>query len=179
MRLKESPDLNFRRPDMTSHLLLVACASAVIGCCLIAGVFLAFSDFVMKSLYAANPAGGIESMQMINRKVYGSIFLTLLIAMSAASVVLALYAAFGMTGPSVVWIIAGCALYVIGVFLVTVVFNVPMNQRLDGMSHASAETAAYWATYATSWTLWNHVRTLASAGAAVCFLIGCLVLNGG
>lgn len=164
---------------MTSHLILVACATAVIGCGLVAGVFLAFSDFVMKSLYAASPAGGVEAMQMINRKVYGSIFLTLLIAMAVASVGLALYAALGMTGPPAVWIIAGCTLYAIGVFLVTVVFNVPMNQRLDAMNHASVETAAYWSTYATSWTLWNHVRTFASAGAAICFLIGCIVLNGG
>jgi len=164
---------------MTSHLVLVASATAVIGCGLIAGVFLAFSDFVMKSLYAASPAGGIEAMQMINRNVYGSVFLTLLIAMAAASVGFVLFAALYMTGPAVFWIMAGCALYAIGVFLVTVVFNVPMNQRLDAMGHASVETASYWATYATSWTLWNHVRTFASAGSAVCFLIASLVLNGG
>lgn len=164
---------------MTSQLILIACATAVIICGLIAGVFLAFSDFVMKSLHAARTASGIESMQLINRKVYGSIFLTLLIAMAVASVCLAAYASLRMAGPEAVWIVAGCALYAIGVFVVTMVFNVPMNQRLDAMNHASEETASYWAIYARSWTSWNHVRTVASAGAAICFLIGSLTLNAG
>jgi uncharacterized membrane protein len=164
---------------MTSDLILLACAAAVIASGLIAGVFLAFSDFVMKSLCAASPASGIETMQLINRKVYGSVFLTLLIAMALTSVALGLYASVHMTRPAAVWIIAGCALYVIGVFIVTMVFNVPMNQRLDTVNHENTETASYWTVYASSWTLWNHVRTIASAGSAVSFLIGCLLLSGG
>lgn len=164
---------------MTSQLILVTSAAAVIVCGLIAGVFLAFSDFVMKSLYAANPAGGIEAMQLINRKVYGSVFMALLIAMAAVSAGLALYAFLQMTDPASGWIVAGCVVYLVGVFIVTVVFNVPMNQRLDALDHASAETASYWTVYASSWTSWNHVRTISSAGSAVCFLIGCLALSAG
>lgn len=164
---------------MTFDMILIACTAAVIACGLIAGVFLAFSDFVMKSLSAASPVSGIETMQLINRKVYGSVFLTLLIAMAVASVALALYASVLMTGPAAGWIMAGCASYVIGVFIVTMVFNVPMNQRLDAMNRESAETVSYWTVYAPSWTLWNHVRTIASAGSAVCFLIGSLLLRGG
>lgn len=164
---------------MTYNLILLACTAAVIACGLIAGVFLAFSDFVMKSLFAASPAGGIEAMQLINRKVYGSVFMILLVAMLVTSAVLALYASVYMTSSAAIWISGGCALYVVGVFIVTVVVNVPMNRRLDAMNRESAESVSYWAVYASSWTLWNHVRTIASAGAAVCFLIGCLVLSGG
>lgn len=164
---------------MTFDLILIACATAVIASGLIAGVFLAFSDFVMKSLCAASPASGIEAMQLINRKVYGSVFMFLLIAMLVISVVLVFYAFVYMTGPAAAWIISGCALYVIGVFIVTMVVNVPMNQRLDAMNHDGAETASYWVVYGSSWTLWNHVRTIASAGSAVSFLIGCLLLAGG
>ena len=40
-------------------------------------VFLTFSDFVMKSLFASQPATGTEAMQIINRKVYHSIFMVL------------------------------------------------------------------------------------------------------
>ena len=161
---------------MTSDLILIACAAAVIASGLIAGVFLAFSDFVIKSLCASSPASGIEAM---HRKVYGSVFLTLLIGMALTSVALGLYASVHMTRPAAAWIIAGCALYAIGVFIVTMVFNVPMNQRLDTMNHENTETTSYWTVYASSWTLWNHVRTIASAGSAVSFLIGCLLLSGG
>ena len=164
---------------MTDDLILIACAAAVIACGLIAGVFLAFSDFVMKALFAAGPASGIEAMQLINRKVYGSVFMALLIAMLVISVALAPYAVMYMTSPAAAWIICGCVLYVIGVFIVTAAINVPMNQRLDAMNHESRDTASYWVVYAASWTLWNHVRTIASAGSAVSFLIGCLLLGGG
>ena len=116
---------------------------------------------------------------MVYRNERGQALPLLLIAMAVASVCLAAYASLRMAGPEAVWIIAGCALYAIGVFVVTVVFNVPMNQRLDAMNHASEETASYWAIYARSWTSWNHVRTVASAGAAICFLIGSLTLNAG
>ena len=93
----------------------------------------------MKSLFPAGPASGIETMQLINRKVYGSVFMALLIAMLVISVALVPYAVVYMTSPAVAWIISGCVLYVIGVFIVTVAFNVPMNQRLDAMNHESNE----------------------------------------
>jgi len=51
-------------------------------------------------------------------------------------------------------------------------------QQFDAMNHESAKTAAYWTVHAASWTLRNHVRTIASAGSGVCFVIGCLVLSG-
>ncbi|MEO1162046.1 MAG: anthrone oxygenase family protein, partial [Pseudomonadota bacterium] len=127
---------------MTFDLVLMACMVAVLVCGLIAGVFLAFSDFVMKSLAAASPAGGIEAMQLINRKVYGSIFLLLLVAMLGVAAALALYASVYVTGPAFYWIICGSVLYAVGVFVVTVVFNVPMNQQLDAMDHESTEAAS-------------------------------------
>lgn len=37
---------------------------------LVAGVFLTFSDFVMRSLGAVTPASGIAAIQSINRRVY-------------------------------------------------------------------------------------------------------------
>ena len=48
-----------------------------------------------------NCYNAFEAMQMINRNVYGSVFLTLLIAMAAASVGFVLFAALYMTGPAV------------------------------------------------------------------------------
>ena len=42
---------------------------------LVAGVFLTFSDFVMRSLRAAEPAAGMDAMQWINRVVYRSVFM--------------------------------------------------------------------------------------------------------
>jgi uncharacterized membrane protein len=45
------------------------------------------------------------------------------------------------------------------------VFNVPLNNRLDRLDAGADDP--FLARYAGRWTAWNHVRTLASAAAAV------------
>ncbi len=160
---------------MTPLITVTVYTIAALILALISGVFLAFSDFVMRSLRAASPTSGIEAMQQINRKVYSSVFLVWLLGMAPAAVLLSFYAFFFVEGPASTWWIAGGAFYVIGTFLVTVLGNVPMNQRLDPMTPDGIAAQDYWRTYATFWTLWNHVRTVASAIAAACFFVGCLL----
>ena len=150
-------------------------AGVAVAAGLVAGVFLTFSDFVMQSLNAARPATGMEAMQLINRMVYGSFFLLLLIALAPVSAAIAIYAAGFMSGAAQAWLIAGAALYVVGVFGVTVARNVPMNKRLDRIDIARDGTGAYWPDYVRDWTRWNHVRTGASFGAASCFLVGAVL----
>jgi len=159
---------------MLTESMLILCGVSVIASGLVAGVFLTFSDFVMKSLAAAEPAAGIEAMQIINRKVFRTVFMVLLLGMSALSLVLAGYAYVSASGPGANWAIAGGGLYFVGVFIVTLVGNVPMNTRLEGMDYKSVEVASYWRTYVPVWSRWNSVRTVASAAAAVCFLIACI-----
>lgn len=161
---------------MTADWIVYACLAAGLASALVAGVFLTFSDFVMKALVTAEPAGGIESMQRLNRTVFRSVFLALFVALAPVSIGLAIYAIAALAGPAVAWIIAAAVIYVPGVFFVTAFGNVPMNQRLDGMDHRSAEAADYWRTYGRVWTRWNHVRTIGSAATAVCFLLAAVAL---
>lgn len=161
---------------MPEDWIVYACLGAGLSSALVAGVFQSFSDFVMRSLIAARPAGGIEAMQMINRKVFRSIFLTMFLVMVPASLVLAIYAQVNLAGPAPTWIITGASIYLIGVFLVTMLGNVPMNQRLNTMDPLTEKTVDYWKTYGRVWTRWNHVRTLGSLAASVCFLIASIAL---
>jgi uncharacterized membrane protein len=50
--------------------------------------------------------------------------------------------------------------------VVTIVFNVPRNNALAAVNPASAEGARLWAGYLTTWTAWNHVRTISALTAA-------------
>lgn len=157
---------------MTSTWFFIVCQISVVACGLVSGVFLTFSDFVMRSLNGAGTPAGVEVMQAINREVFRSVFIVLLLGMSALSPVLIGYAYLHTAGPVATWVIAGGTVYLIGVFGVTLVFNVPMNNRLEAQEHAGAEAAAYWTdTYVPRWTFWNAVRAVASAGAAICFLV--------
>lgn len=154
-------------PDWIIHVCLLAGLSSA----LVAGVFQSFSDFVMRGLVMAAPASGAQSMQMINRTVFRSVFIVLLLGLGPASLALAIYAGIALTGEGATWLIAAAAIYLPSVILVTMGGNVPMNERLDGMDHTAEETSAYWRTYGRVWTRWNHIRTLGSAGAAICYLM--------
>ncbi|RED15133.1 DUF1772 domain-containing protein [Parasphingopyxis lamellibrachiae] len=155
---------------MTINWIVFACLAMALSSALVAGVFQSFSDFVMRALVATEPSAGIESMQMINRTVFRSVFLVMLLGLAPASLILGAYAYLYLPGSSASWILAGGAVYVVSVFLVTMLGNVPMNNRLDRMGTTSAAAADYWQEYGVVWTRWNHVRTLGALAAAIFFL---------
>jgi len=160
---------------MSSDWFFFICQGSIVASGLVSGVFLTFSDFVMRSLKGAGAESGIKVMQIINREVLTTLFMVLLLGMAAVSLFLAGYAGLWISGPVSLMIVVGGLLYLVGVFGVTLVFNVPMNHRLETMDCASNEAMDYWARiYLPRWTFWNSVRTAASAAAAICFLIACL-----
>ena len=165
---------------MTSTWFFIVLEVAVIACGLVSGFFLTFSDFLMRSLNLAKTAAGVEVMQIINREVWRSVIIILLWGMVALSIILASYAFLNMTGPSSVLVMVGGALYFLGVLVVSYVFNIPMNNRLDAMEYSGTEAAAYWKnTYMPRWVFWNYVRAITSGGAAICFLMACVLLAQG
>jgi len=54
---------------------------------------------------------------------------------------------------------------------VTVLFNVPLNNKLAAVKPDSAEGNAVWTRYLREWTLWNHVRTVAPLAAMAAFIL--------
>ena len=148
---------------------------AIIAYALVGGVFLAFSDFIMRSLALTGGHGGVEAMQVINREVFRWVFMALFLGMAAVSLVVASYGAFGISGPAGTVIMMSGLVYLVGTFGVTVFFNVPMNEALAGMEMSSGATRDYWLqTYVPRWTFWNSVRTFASAASAALLLVGLL-----
>ncbi|WP_135501265.1 DUF1772 domain-containing protein [Roseovarius aestuariivivens] len=163
---------------MTDVLVLTAFSTLTLILALIAGVFLAFSDFIMRSLRAAHVPAGIEAMQEINREVISSAFVFSLIAMVPLTALSALFAATTLDGTSQTLILAGSASYVFGTFGVTILGNVPMNNRLDKMSLNSPDISAYWRIYARDWTRWNHLRTGAAILSAGLYMMATILLVG-
>lgn len=151
---------------------------AILAYAFVGGVFLAFSDFIMRSLAITSGHGGVEAMQAINREVFRWIFMTLFLGMAAVSVAIAAYGFFGLSGPAGTLILLAGLVYLFGCFAVTVFFNVPMNEALAGMETASESARAYWLeTYVPRWTFWNSVRTAACAISAALLLFGLLWLT--
>ena len=161
---------------MPTDWIVYLCLFLGLSSALVASVFQSFSDFVMRGLVLAQPASGIDAMQQINRAVLRSVFLFTFLALAPVSVGIALYAGSALEGLAQQFIVAASIIYVISSFFVTILGNVPMNQRLDQLHAASAEGARYWQTYGVRWTRWNHVRTIGSMTASACYLLAAVAL---
>ncbi len=137
-----------------------------IGCGLVAGVFFAFSTFVMGALRRLPPAQGIAAMQSINVVVITPAFMFALFGTAVACVGLIVWAVISPGEWPVAEVVAGAALYLLGTIATTMAANVPMNDRLADLKPGDAGAATYWDEYVTRWTAWNHVRTAAALAAA-------------
>jgi len=73
--------------------------------------------------------------------------------------------------PGAAYLLAGGALYFVGTFLVTVAFNVPLNNSLAVVAPDAPDAEQQWAGYVSRWTAWNHVRTVAALAALACFMM--------
>lgn len=140
--------------------------SAALGCGLIAGVFFAFSTFVMKALAQQPSAQGIAAMQSINITVINPWFMTAFLGTGVACLLLIIVSLLKWQHHSAAYLLIGSLLYLIGTFGVTVVFNVPLNDALAIAKPNSIEGTNLWEKYLTNWTFWNHVRTIAALVAA-------------
>jgi len=142
---------------------------AVISSALSAGIFFAFSTFVMRALAQQPSASGIATMQSINITVFNPWFYSAFFSPAIACLVLAVAALRNWEQPSSLYLLVGSLLYLIGTIGVTGLGNVPLNDALAIMQPTSTEGAQLWSRYLTDWTFWNHVRTAAAFLAAAMF----------
>jgi uncharacterized membrane protein len=101
--------------EMTdAHIYISALSfAAALGCGLMAGIFFAFSNFVMRAFAKIAPAQGIAAMQAVNITVLNPLFLLAFMgtaALCVGDIALALVYGSGNT----VYLIAGGALYLLG-----------------------------------------------------------------
>jgi uncharacterized membrane protein len=144
---------------------------AALGCGLVAGVFFAFSTFVMPALDRLHPPQGIAAMQSINITAINPLFMTAIFGTAVACIILAVSSVLRWNQPGAVYLLIGSLLYLVGTVLVTIAFNVPLNDALAIADPNSTDGATLWARYLTNWTLWNHVRTVAGLAAAASLTI--------
>jgi uncharacterized membrane protein len=152
--------------DMLVTALLWFCA---IGCGIIGGLFFAFSTFIMTALSRIDQAAGIAAMNAINAVIQRSLFMPVFLGTTVASLALAATGLMRWGEPGALAMAAGGVIYVVGMFVVTIVFNVPLNTQLT-----RTPTADVWAKYLKEWTPWNHVRTVASIAASALFICALL-----
>lgn len=149
-------------------MLIVAMLLVCIGAGTVGGVFFAFSTFVMKALAQLPVGQGVAAMQRINVVVINPLFLGVFLGTALLAAACVGMSVLGWNTPRSFLLLASGLLYLVGSFLVTMALNVPRNERLAGLDPASSQAAEYWVVYLREWSLWNHVRSVASVASAAC-----------
>ncbi len=154
-----------------ASIYFVAVLLSAVGSGIMAGLFFIFSNTIMKALSKLPPPQGIASMKSINKEILNPLFFFVFFGTAVLSLVLVLSMIWMWGEPGAIYVIMGALVYLIGMFLVTVVYNVPMNKTLDSSIPDTVEAAELWSTYLLNWTAWNHVRTVACILSTVLFII--------
>lgn len=144
---------------MFDHVLRFLC---MLWVGVMAGFFFAFTVLVMPGLDATEPLAAMSAMQAINDAVRNALFaigffgaMVLCLAVILVSLI--------RRGGSTSWTaLMGAVIFVIGVFGVTVGFNVPLNETLATLDPTLPENASAMTVYIEDWSFWNNVRTFAN-----------------
>jgi len=140
------------------HDIAVLLCNVMIG--LLSGVYFIFSNTVMTSLAKAN--NGAAIMGAINEDILNPIFKLMFIISAVLSAYFAVFAPSIELNERVAY-----AVFFIGTFVVTLVKNIPDNNRLKAQLKSPQELSQVWQDYLKHWVFWNHIRSF----SAICSLV--------
>ena len=155
---------------MNTSPVVILTTTAAIASAAAAGMMYAFSTFVMRGLDRTGPVTAVTAMRGINAEANANApFLLAYLGAAVLAIAVGIVALLGIRNPGSGWLLAGAVFGVLGA-VITMAFNVPLNNHLDTIDLADAATQ--WQAYLSTWTAWNHVRTVTSVVAAALMLIG-------
>jgi uncharacterized membrane protein len=103
--------------------------------------------------------------------------LTVFFGTAAPAALLGIAAPLRWSEPGALCLLIGSLLYLNGPFGVTLLKNLPLNNKLAPMKPESAESSRFWTEFRASWGLWNHVRWIGALGASAAFILA--LIEGG
>ena len=149
---------------------LAALFSAAAG-----GMTYVFSTFVMRGLDRTGPVEAITAMRGINAEANSNpVFLLGYFGATILALVAGVIAAIQLRQPGS-WLVLVGAVFAILAAVITMAFNVSLNNHLDTVNPvglSAADAAREWQAYFSTWTAWNHTRTVTSFIGAVLLLVG-------
>jgi uncharacterized membrane protein len=140
-----------------------------------AGMMYVFSTMVMSGLDRTGPVEAITAMRGINAQANASpAFLLPFFGATILALAVGVLAALHLRQPGNWWVLAGAIFAVLGA-IITMAFNVPLNNHLDTVNPvglSAADAAREWHAFSSTWTAWNHARSATSFIGAALMLLG-------
>ena len=152
-----------------SQFTTFAAVAASIGAGLMAGLFFAFSNFVMGALAQLPSEQGMAAMQRINAAVTNPLFGVVFFGTALLCLAILLLTLRHLPSNAALLLFGGALCYLVGVIGVTIVCNVPLNNMLA--STAASQASERWPGYVAEWQRWNHVRTFAGTLSLLLFVL--------
>ncbi|MGE8433315.1 MULTISPECIES: chryseobasin maturation helper ChrI [Chryseobacterium] len=142
---------------------------------LIAGLFYAYSCSVVLGLGKLSDAEYLKAMQNINREIQNPVFF---MSFMGTAILLPI-SAFLFRGeqPTFIFLLLATFAYLIGVFGVTVIGNVPMNNLLDQFDISNSATEAIKQVrenFENRWNFLNNIRTVFSVISIALVVCACI-----
>jgi uncharacterized membrane protein len=104
----------------------------------------------MNALARLEPPQGIAAMQLINITVINPSFVVVFMGTAAACIFLLVSSLLKWYQSGITYLLVGSLLYLFGTFLVTIAFNVPLNNALAIAKPDSTDGVNLWSSYLTS-----------------------------
>jgi uncharacterized membrane protein len=156
---------------MIDCLLFAATVLGALGSGLVAGTFFAFAAFVLAALARLKAPAGIAAMHAITAAIKSPVFLVVFFGTAALAGVLGLVAPLKWSEPGSGYLLLGSLLFLNFPFGVTLLKNLPLNNKLAATKPEGAESARLWQEFRAEWSLWNHFRWIGALGAAAAFIM--------
>ncbi len=153
---------------MSTVVVLTVVAALASG--LVAGVFLAFSTFVVQGLDRNPPAVALAAMQGINASAPHPLFMLPLFVGPLVGLAAAASALGGDGDVADAWVVVGAVAGFVPA-LMTAGYHVPRNNALDRVDPEAPDAATAWARYVREWVGGNHVRTLGGLASAAALTV--------
>lgn len=158
----------------------VATAATVIAILFFGAIFGFFYAWVCSTMWGldrVDPRAAIEAMNGMNASVrnpafFLSFFVTPLVGAAAAILT------WRVARRRAILLAVATVLHVLGVILVTQLFNLPLNEALAAaeIPQSSDEAARVWTEYSGPWQTYNLIRMI-SAGVSLALVAGALALR--
>ena len=159
--------------NMSPFVILTSVAA--IASAAAAGIMYVFSTFVMRGLNRTGPVNAMTAMRGINVEANSNApFLLAYLGAALLAASVGVVAVIQMRQQGSGWLLAG-AIFGVLAAIITIGFNVPLNNHLDTVDPATvsvADAAREWQAYFSAWTAWNHARTVTAIIASALMLIG-------
>lgn len=144
-----------------------------------AGFFFSYSISVSGGLAELDDKEYLKAMQNINRNVKNPTFYACFFGAPLLLPIMTFHH-YGLSQTSFAMLLFATLFYLCGAFGITVLVNVPLNNKLErfDLSRATGpEVKQMKDTFERRWNFWNNIRSVASLSSIILVILACFFSN--